>query len=161
MYFIETKKNGKVTGSRYVGEYGDSMPDDFHETRTHLIELMGTLKISTVFLGLEHMGGMLYETLVFDAGVQVGWPERYRNYEDAVAGHAKIVRQHKPSEEQVVAELHSLILDQYGKWLNRHGLRVETVNTENEKDAYNRASPTEQALFDYITKGMDLEVCGE
>ena len=50
--------------------------------------------ISTVFLCVEHMGGM-FETMVFcddDKAPGTGMPIRYHTYEEAVKGHKQLVR---------------------------------------------------------------------
>lgn len=51
-------------------------------------------RVSTVFLGLDHSfdGGtpVLWETMVF-GGELDGEQDRYVSYEDAIAGHAKIL----------------------------------------------------------------------
>ena len=50
----------------------------------------GNVKVSTVFLGLDHSfwGGnpVLFETMIFD-GVHDQYQERYETYDDAVKGH--------------------------------------------------------------------------
>jgi len=54
-------------------------------------ELPG-VRISTVFLGLDHQWGagppILYETMIF-GGAHDGYQARYHTREDAVAGHAE------------------------------------------------------------------------
>ena len=55
-------------------------------------------RISTVFLGLDHSFGegppLLFETLVFD-GPLADEMERYRTWEEAEAGHIKMVEKVK------------------------------------------------------------------
>ena len=55
-------------------------------------------RISTVFLGLDHSFGegppLLFETLVFD-GPLADEMERYRTWEEAEAGHIKMVERVK------------------------------------------------------------------
>ena len=55
----------------------------------------GKLWVSTVFLGIDHGFGMgpplLFETMVFDESGNDDDCERYTTWEEAEAGHAKIV----------------------------------------------------------------------
>lgn len=56
------------------------------KTRRVAEDTLGQAWISTVWLGLEHFGGMLYETMVFwDGNAEEQW--RYRTREEALAGH--------------------------------------------------------------------------
>lgn len=62
----------------------------------------GKVKVSTVFLGLDHgFGGskpLLFETMVFGGPLDQEM-DRYSTYDEAVAGHTKMlhkVRQAKP-----------------------------------------------------------------
>lgn len=64
--------------------------DSLWRTRT----TTGDADVSTVFLGLDHGGGLggpvLYETMVF-GGELDGEQERYRTRAEALAGHAAMV----------------------------------------------------------------------
>jgi hypothetical protein len=57
-------------------------------------EMLGAVKVSTVFLGLDHQYGMgpplLFETMVFGGGLD-GHQTRYSTWEEAVAGHRAMV----------------------------------------------------------------------
>ena len=57
-------------------------------------EMVGTLTVSTVQLGVEHAGGMWFETMVFDHAAS-GWEDlycdRYATEPEAKAGHARVV----------------------------------------------------------------------
>jgi hypothetical protein len=56
---------------------------------------IGKARVSTVFLGLDHSFGMgpplLFETMVF-GGKHDGDMERYSTWEEAKAGHKKMVK---------------------------------------------------------------------
>lgn len=69
--------------------------------RVGLDELPGDIRVSTVFLGLDHSwdGGppVLWETMIF-GGEHDQYQERYTSHEDAVAGHAKAIRIAKGEE---------------------------------------------------------------
>ena len=51
---------------------------------------LGEVRVSTIFLGLAHFGGMLFETMVF-GGECDGDVERYLTWEQAEKGHARTV----------------------------------------------------------------------
>lgn len=55
-------------------------------------ELPNNVRVSTVFLGLDHnFGGpqpLLWETMIF-GGPHADYQERYATREDAIAGHAR------------------------------------------------------------------------
>lgn len=63
---------------------------------------VGTMRVSTVFLGINHRFGpgdpLLFETMIFDDGDD-GYQERYSTWGQAEEGHAKAV---KYAEEQLV-----------------------------------------------------------
>tara|TARA_R110000868_G_scaffold15894_5_gene72024 strand:- start:1441 stop:1746 length:306 start_codon:yes stop_codon:yes gene_type:complete len=64
-------------------------------------ENIGDIKISTVFLGLDHAYDgepLLWETMVF-GGEHDQFQERYSSYEDAVIGHKETVALVKVSIE--------------------------------------------------------------
>jgi hypothetical protein len=71
----------KNPGSKVVGSY-QSPKNDY--------------RISTVFLGLDHSFSedeepLLFETLVFDGELE-GEMERYSTWDEAVEGHAKMIK---------------------------------------------------------------------
>lgn len=51
---------------------------------------VGAGEVSTVFLGIEHVGG-IFETMTFGLGEE--FQRRYATYADALAGHAETVAQ--------------------------------------------------------------------
>ncbi len=57
-------------------------------------EYIGDIKVSTVFLGLDHGWNssvpVLWETMIF-GGEHDQYQERYTSYEDAVEGHQKAI----------------------------------------------------------------------
>lgn len=66
-----------------------------HELRQVALTDLGFAKISTVFLALDHnfSGGtpILFETMVF-SNILDPRMERYATYEQAIAGHAEMVK---------------------------------------------------------------------
>ena len=68
--------------------------EDADNDRQIEITMIGDVRVSTVFLGLDHSFGvgppLLYETLVFD-GEHDGDQDRYSTLEEAQAGHARMV----------------------------------------------------------------------
>lgn len=63
---------------------------------------IGKLKVSTVFLGLDHQFGdgspLLFETMVF-GGKMDGEMDRYSTWEEAESGHKKMVALVKKSQK--------------------------------------------------------------
>jgi hypothetical protein len=65
-------------------------------TATRIVErtVVGDAEVSTVFLGLDHQFGdgspLLFETLVFGGRLD-GEMERYSTWDEAVAGHRRMV----------------------------------------------------------------------
>lgn len=57
-------------------------------------DVIGDTEVSTVFLGLDHSFGSgpprLFETMIF-GGQQAGMAWRYATWDDAAAGHERIV----------------------------------------------------------------------
>lgn len=57
-------------------------------------EVDGDIRVSTVFLGLDHSFGhgdpLLFETMIF-GGAHDGYQERYSKWDEAEAGHATAV----------------------------------------------------------------------
>lgn len=62
------------------------------ETRIVAQDQIGEVKVSTVFLGLDHNWGdgppVLWETMIF-GGPHDEYQERYTSHDEAVAGHTK------------------------------------------------------------------------
>ena len=57
--------------------------------------MIGDIKVSTVFLGLDHLFGdkgdpILFETMIF-GGEHDQWQDRYSTWDAAVEGHNKAV----------------------------------------------------------------------
>lgn len=71
-------------------EWGTWMNDG--ERRRVGWDVLGDVKVSTVFLGLDHSFGegppLLFETMIF-GGKHDEYQERYSTWEQAEAGHAK------------------------------------------------------------------------
>ena len=71
----------------------------WHKTaKRHVAEdhLPGGVRVSTVFLGIDHRFGMegppvLWETMIF-GGPHGGYQERYTSKADAIAGHLEALR---------------------------------------------------------------------
>lgn len=54
-------------------------------------DLVGDVDVSTVFLNIEHHGGMWFETMIFGGSYdEYCW--RYATKAEAIAGHAAIVQ---------------------------------------------------------------------
>lgn len=73
---------------------------DFEGTSKHIgHDKIGLLTVSTVFLGMEHPGGMWFETMIIGGEANGGFAaaegeehpfqERYATYDEAMAGHKK------------------------------------------------------------------------
>ena len=82
---------------------------------------VGTLgHVSTVFLGLDHSFGggrpVLFETMSFIGMDGEEWFDRYCTWEEAEAGHARIVRQALALVEQTASQVADLLVP---------GLKVE------------------------------------
>jgi len=64
---------------------------------------IGDIRISTVFLGIDHSFDdgppVLWETMIF-GGKHDQYQERYRSREDAIAGHARSVFMVRESEDK-------------------------------------------------------------
>jgi hypothetical protein len=62
--------------------------------RTVANDTIGAVRVSTVFLGLDHAFGggppMLFETMIF-GGVHDEFQQRYSTREQAIAGHAQAI----------------------------------------------------------------------
>ena len=85
MWFQEVDSNGTITLQ--------VLPDgQYPEDRWQVATMVGPMRVSTVFLGLMHSGG-IYETMVFEDGgsSEVDFA-RYHTRAEAIEGHARIVR---------------------------------------------------------------------
>lgn len=64
------------------------------DQRRVAVDRIGDIKVSTVFLGLDHNYGrgapILYETMIF-GGAHDGYQDRYHTRDQAVAGHAHAI----------------------------------------------------------------------
>ncbi|MCK4858907.1 MAG: hypothetical protein KAT58_13115 [candidate division Zixibacteria bacterium] len=65
---------------------------------------MGKARVSTVFLGLDHnFSGeghpVLFETMVFGESPLADEQERYCTWDEAVAGHAAMVKRVKEAQD--------------------------------------------------------------
>ncbi len=93
---------------RYILNGHDPVPEPdlhkwaewFEEAERHVaFNEIGCTTISTVFLGLDHSFGngspILFETLVF-GGVFNGYMERYASWDEAVAGHERVLKSLRP-----------------------------------------------------------------
>jgi hypothetical protein len=82
--------------SEFARDFGDI------DNRRVAATQVGPLWISTVFLGIDHnwSGGppLLFETMVFGDAEESGEMHRYSTWDEAVAGHARVVAQ---CEEQL------------------------------------------------------------
>lgn len=69
--------------------------ENAHNRRLAEDHLPETVRVSTIFLGLDHSFGsgfpILWETMIF-GGKHDGYQERYSSREDALAGHALAVK---------------------------------------------------------------------
>jgi hypothetical protein len=63
-----------------------------YKTKHVALDEFDGVKVSTVFLGLDHSFGdgppLLWETMIF-GGPHNEYQDRYSSYDDAIAGHAK------------------------------------------------------------------------
>jgi hypothetical protein len=63
---------------------------------------LGDVSVSTAFLGVDHAFGagppLLFETMIF-GGEYDEWMDRYSSYDDAEAGHNKVVENLKAGRE--------------------------------------------------------------
>lgn len=68
---------------------------------------VGEIRISTVFLGIDHAFGLgpplLFETMVF-GGPHDGWLDRYSTWDEAVAGHARVVKRIQDGRDPEVTQ---------------------------------------------------------
>jgi len=68
--------------------------DDLKNRVVQLDEIRPGVRVSTVFLGIDHAFGrgrpLLFETMVF-GGVHDEYQERYGTWDEAVSGHARAV----------------------------------------------------------------------
>ena len=86
-------ENKKPIPEDDIPTWGKWFEEDTSRGRVALDIIQEThVKVSTVFLGLDHSFGsgdpILWETMIF-GGVNDGYQDRYSSHEDAVRGHAK------------------------------------------------------------------------
>ena len=70
-----------------------TVPTDLTDMRDRwqTVTRVGPMRVSTVFLGLDHWG-MLYETMVFKGNGNSEYEcERYKTRAEAIEGHAAVV----------------------------------------------------------------------
>lgn len=111
-YILEGKTPVKaddvLVWSRWFENCG---PDD---RRVAFDEFEDGSYISTVFLALDHRFGngppVLFETMVFDAEGHGGDMDRYCTYEEAEAGHARMVAKFRWEQAQRDADGHAFFL---------------------------------------------------
>lgn len=94
-YTLDANKN--IVGTNDICEWGEF----FHSKDRFLaVEIIDTIKISTVFLGMDHGSPydkgppVLFETMIF-GGELNGEQERYCSYDEAMAGHKIMVERVK------------------------------------------------------------------
>jgi hypothetical protein len=65
-----------------------------HTNRQTAEDVIGDVRVSTVFLGLDHQWGkgppLLWETMIF-GGEHDDYTDRYASHDEAIAGHARAV----------------------------------------------------------------------
>ncbi len=90
MYVLDGKTPKRVNNIIEWGEW-------FETAKRHIaVDNIGDVTISTVFLGIDHAflddaAPVLFETLVF-GGDHDGEMERYHTWEEAEAGHARMLK---------------------------------------------------------------------
>jgi hypothetical protein len=84
-------ENGQPVRCETVTEWGQKFEK---QDRLIAATVEGDVRVSTVFLGLDHGWGggdpVLWETMVF-GGPHDGYQDRYTSRQDALAGHEKAV----------------------------------------------------------------------
>jgi hypothetical protein len=77
-----------------IDDWGE-MFQDTESRRVGQREYIGVYEVSTVFLGIDHgfSGGapLLFETMVFGDGPRDGEQYRYATWDEAEAGHKRVV----------------------------------------------------------------------
>jgi hypothetical protein len=96
-YILEGKEPVKVSG---LEEWSRSM--DMTDRHVAVTEIAAGVVVSTVFLGLDHRHSVfgegppiLFETMVFNDYGDDGTQERYSTWDEAEAGHARIVAEQR------------------------------------------------------------------
>lgn len=96
-YILEGKKAVKVAG---LEEWSRRM--DLENKHVAVTEVADGVVVSTVFLGMDHRYSiygegepLLFETMVFNDYGDDGTQERYSTWEEAEAGHARIVAEQR------------------------------------------------------------------
>jgi len=95
----------------------------FHRDKWHLVEdvvlktYVGKVKVrvSTVFLELEHFGGMWYETMLFpeakgDVKVECWYEERYATREEAERGHRRVLEKLRKGRWELIPDTYRLMI---------------------------------------------------
>jgi hypothetical protein len=90
-YILNANGDPEPCGS--LIEWGRWMERDGNDDlRRVALDEVGAVKVSTVFLGLDHSFGgavpVLFETIVF-GGEHDGYQDRYTTRDEALTGHAK------------------------------------------------------------------------
>lgn len=93
-YILMGKKAVLVNG---IGEWARRINNERHVAIT---EVAQGVTVSTVFLGIDHRHfgkgpPILFETMVFNDYGDDGTQERYSTWEEAEAGHARIVAEQR------------------------------------------------------------------
>ena len=88
-------KDKKIVKTNDINVWGK-----FFESKDRIVKqetLSNGLRVSTVFLGIDHNFGegepLLFESMVFGADEEI--QERYSTYEQAEEGHKKLVEKYK------------------------------------------------------------------
>lgn len=84
----------KLDGHNTVPMTGDEFATAFSGDRTVGLDIIDGVRVSTVFLALDHGYGdeppLLFETMIF-GGKPDDYQERYSTWEEAEAGHKRAV----------------------------------------------------------------------
>ncbi len=68
------------------------------------VDELDGVRVSTVFLGIEHYEGCLFETMVFGGPLDQN-QQRYRTYDEAEIGH-----------QEIVAQVQQTLVEEYASW---------------------------------------------
>lgn len=93
------EKDGTITGTNDVNLYNTRR---YEQEKNHVVgnKMVGKLRVSTVFLGIDHNHGwgkyaVLFETMIFGITDRKGnvreWQRRYESLHDAKQGHKRAV----------------------------------------------------------------------
>lgn len=85
----------KLEGHKTVPMTGDEFATAFSGDRKVGLDIIDGVRVSTVFLALDHGYGdeppLLFETMIF-GGEHDDYQERYSTWEEAEAGHKRAVK---------------------------------------------------------------------